>query len=292
MCAAVSYAQNRRDVGARALAALLFALVLASTASLRADDRAAGAAEPAASAVEDTGLWLSLRAESGNHRSFRQFEPTTGETRTYDARVYGGIGVALGYEHGFDASPLSVWLTADYFRSLAFTSGARRLGRTVETVAQRMNAAAGLSLYPWGADETAFDVLGGIGAMTFDFTMPAPDDEDDRSMQRATGNYTLLRTGVGARTPLSVLSLSIRGSYLAGVHTGKFGARSAADQPQGFEAAAAVEYRWLSWLEVGIFGGLTLLWLELAPLPARPTDAPASIRDRYLVFGIAAKARA
>jgi hypothetical protein len=265
--------------------------LLAAAAPLRAD------ALPDASAVdaeaaEDSRFSIGVRVENGNHRSFRQVEPTTGEVRTYDARVYGGVGVELGYDQSFAEDRLSWSLHADYWRSLFFTSGARRLGRTVDTTAQRAGAVAGLSLHPRPTpDSASIGLLAGIFAMGFDFAMPRPQTSDDSEMQLATGNYTLVSAGVGARVPVSALAFSVRGSYLLGLDTGAFGGRKALTHPDGFDALALVEYRLLPWLDVTLRGGVTLLWLSLAPLAARPEDAPATIRDLYLALGLGVRAR-
>lgn len=261
---------------------LLVAFVSSATLS-------AVAAPVRADELSDARISIGVRVENANHRSFRQLEPTTGEVRTYDARVYGGVGVELGYDQSFAENRFSWSLGADYWRSLFFTSGARRLGRTVDTTAQRAAAVAGLSLHPVATpDSASVGVLAGIGAMGFDFAMPSPRSTDDRTMQLATGNYTLVSAGVGARVPLSPLVFSVRGSYLLGLHTGALGGRKALEQPDGFDVLAVVEYRLLSWLDITLRGGVTLLWLRLAPVAARPADAPARARDLYLALGLGA----
>jgi len=52
-----------------------------------------------------------------------------------------------------------------------------------------------------------------------------------------------------------------------------------------------VDYRLLGWLDVFARGGVTLLFLRLAPVAGRPTDAPADVRDLYFTLGIGARAR-
>jgi len=269
--------------------ALALSASLASAARLRADDVAGNAAH--AEAESDLGLSIGVRVENGNHRSFRHLEPSTGEVRRYDARVYGGIGVSLGYERPLADHLLSWSLRVDYWRSLLLSSAARRLDRAVDTTAQRMSGLAGLYLQPAAtADSPAIGVVAGVAAMGFDFAMPPPRSDDDEAMQVATGNYAVLSTGVGARLPLAELALSIRGSHLLGFHTGAFGARDVQDQPYGFDGLAIVDYRILPWLDVSARAGVTLLWLSLTPLEARPTDEPASLRDMYLAFGLGATA--
>ena len=92
------------------------------------------------------------------------------------------------------------------------------------------------------------------------------------------------------RTPAS-FAFSVRASYLMGLRTGEFGGRVPLEQPHGLDALAVVEYRLLDWLDLNLRGGLTLLWLRLAPLAARPDDDPAGVRDRYLSLGLGARAR-
>jgi hypothetical protein len=253
---------------------------LALAAPVRADDLA------------DSQISIGLRLENGNHRSFRQEEPSTGEVRTYDARVYGGLGLELAYDQPFPETAFALSLSADYFRSLLFTSGARRLGKTVDTTAQRGEVVVGLNARPaLTPNSTSIGLHAGVGAMGFDFGMPSPENDDDRTMQLASGNYTLMRAGAGARIPVAALALSLRGSYLLGLRTGEFGGRTPLEQPHGFDALAVVDYRLLDWLDITLRGGLTLLWLRLAPLAARPDDDPAGVRDRYLSLGLGARAR-
>jgi hypothetical protein len=261
-------------------------VVTATSLALAAPARAEDHAEPGPQ------LAIGLRMENGNHRSFRHEEATTGEVRTYDARVYGGLGVELAYEQPFAGTPFSLSLSADYFHSLLFTSGARRLERTVDTTAQRGDVVIGFSARPSATpDSTSIGLHAGLGAMGFDFAMPGPESEDDRTMQLATGNYTLARAGAGARIPVSAFAFALRGSYLMGLRTGEFGGRVPLEQPHGLDALAVVEYRLLDWLHLTLRGGLTLLWLRLAPLQARPDDDPAGVRDRYLSLGLGARAR-
>jgi hypothetical protein len=269
----------------RLLAHALCSLLLSAAAPLRAQDRPASAQTAAADA--NWGLSIALRVENGNQRSFRQLEPTTGETRTYRATVYGGVGVSVGYERSFGHDQLSWSLSADYWRSLFFTSGGRRLGKIVDTTAQRMSALAGLALHPADAQGGTYGwLLAGIGAMRFDFALP----NDDETMELATGDYTYASVGFAGRVPVSALTLALRSSYLMGFHTGAFGAREVKDQPQGVDALAALDYRVLPWLDLGVQGGLTVLWLRLDPLPVRRKDAPAEVRDLYVVLGLTAKA--
>lgn len=290
MCARVSFLRYRASRRRAWIAALALSAALTPAARLRADELDHRSASQAR-AESELGLSIGVHVENGNHRSFWQLEPTTGEVRTYDARVYGGIGVSLGYERPLADHLLSWSLHATYWRSLLFTSGARRLGRTVDTTAQRMSGLAGLYLHPGAnADSASIGLVAGIAGMAFDFAMPAPRSGDDETMQIASGNYAVWNTGIGARLPLSELALSIRGSHLLGLHTGAFGARAVQDQPYGFDALAVVEYRLVPWLDVSARGGVTLLRLSLAPLEARPTDAPASVRDLYLAFGLGATA--
>jgi hypothetical protein len=269
----------------------LGALALAAAAPLRAEDRVAGPQSTAAKRDQGLGLSLTLRAENGNHRSFHQLEPTTGEVRTYKARVYGGVGVTLGYERAFAPDSLSWSLSADYWRSLFFTSGARRLGKVVDTTAQRMSAVAGLSLHPADPQLGTYGwLLAGVGAMRFDMAMPSPRTADDEAMELATGDYSYASVGFAGRLPFGQLALSGRSSYLVGFHTGSFGTREVKQQPQGIDALVALDYRVLPWLDLSVQGGLTLFWLRLRPLAARKTDAPAQVRDLYLLLGLAAKA--
>jgi len=290
MCARVSFIRYRVSRRRALLLALALSASLASARRLRADELVA----PNRSHVEaEDGLGLSLgvHVENGNHRMFRHFEPTTGEARRYDARVYGGIGVALGYERPLADHLLSCSLRAEYWRSLLLASAARRLGRSVDTTAQRMSGLASLYLHPAAtADSASVGLIAGIAIMTFDFALPPARSDADETMQMATGNYTLWSTGIGVRLPLSELGLSVRASHLLGLRTGAFGTREVQDQPQGFEGLAIVDYHVLPWLDVSVRGGLTLLWLSLAPMEARPTDEPASVRDMYLAFGLGATA--
>jgi hypothetical protein len=279
------------------LACALSASLLAAPAPLRADEappRSAGTVPLTRDSGEDWRFLLGVRAESGNHRSFRQREPTTGEVRTYNARVYGGVGVSVECERSLVGSPLSWGLSADYWHSLFFTSAARRLGTTVETTAQGMGAITSVSLHPVAEpDGSSLALLAGIGAMRFDFAMPPPraGDEDDASRQLATSNYSYASAGIAGRLAFSPLAVSLRGSYLLVLDTGRFGSREARGQPHGADALAALEYRLLPWLDLSLQTGVKLFVLELAPLPARPGDAPAEVRDLYFVLGLAAKAR-
>jgi len=267
----------------------MISLMLSAAAPLYAQERPASA--QTADSEPGLGLAIALRVENGNQRSFRQLEPTTGETRTYKASVYGGVGVSVGYERSFGHDQLSWSLSADYWRSLFFTSGVRRLGKTVETTAQRMSAIAGLALHPADAQRGTYGwLLAGIGAMRFDFALPSPRSRDDETMELAAGDYSYASVGFAGRVPFAAFTLSLRSSYLIGFHTGAFGAREVKDQPQGVDALAALDYRLLPWLDIGVQGGLTLFWLRLDPLPARKKDAPAEIRDLYVVLGLAAKA--
>ena len=74
-----------------------------------------------------------------------------------------------------------------------------------------------------------------------------------------------------------MLTLSVRSSYLAGFHTGSLGSRTAQEQAHGFDALGTLDYRLLSWLDLSLHAGFTLLVFQLAPLPARATDAPARV---------------
>ena len=272
---------------ARLAACVLSATWLIAPAELRADDSAS------AGSAHGWEFSLALRAENGNHRSFRQLEPTTGEVRTYNARVYGGVGVSVGCEHAFTQSDLSWGLSADYWHTLFFTSAARRLGTPVDTTAQGMSATTSVSLHPFaGPDGASIGLLAGIGAMRFDFALPPPreGDADDASRELAEGDYRYLSAGLGGRLPFTPLALSLRGSYLLGLHAGRFGSRRARGQPNGLDALAALEYRVLPWLDLSLQAGVKLFLLELAPLPARPNDEPAEVRDLYFVLGLAAKA--
>jgi hypothetical protein len=272
------------------LLALALSASLAPATRLRADEPLA-ANESRAEGENGLGLSIGVHVENGNHRMFRHFEPTTGEARRYDARVYGGIGVALGYDRPLAGHLLACSLRADYWRSLLLASAARRLGRSVDTTAQRIGGLAGLYLHPAAtAGSASIGLVAGVAVMTFDFAMPPARDDADETMQLATGNYTLWSTGIGARLPLSELRLSIRGSHLLGLRTGAFGTREAQDRPHGVDGLAIVDYRLLPWLDVSARAGVTLLWLSLAPMEARPTDEPASVRDMYLAFGLGATA--
>jgi hypothetical protein len=264
-------------------------LLLFVPAPLRADEGARAATEDSAYGL---GLSLGVRGENGNHRIFHQLEPTTGEVRTYKARVYGGVGVTVGYERSFGPGELAWSLSADYWRSLFFSSGARRLGEVVDTTAQRMSVVAGLSLHPADSSRRTYGwLLAGVGAMRFEFDLPSPDSADDEAIELATGDYDYASIGFAGRLPLSPLALSARGSYLVGFHTGQYGSRAIENQPHGFDALAALEYGVLPWLDLSLQGGVTMLWLRLKPLPARRTDAPAEVQDSYFVLGLAAKAR-
>jgi hypothetical protein len=277
MCGSVFFGPYRASARVARLVAGLIGAGLIVAAPLHADDR--------------SGLSIGVRAESGNYRSFHQFEPTTGEVRTYRARVYGGIGLSLGYEQWFAQGWLSWSLCVDYWRSLFFTSGARRLSRTVETTAQRTSAIAALSLHEAAAPQGAsVALLVGAGDMSFDYALPSPRTKDDAAMELATGDYTYATAGIGGRIPLAALTLFVRSSYVAALHTGSFGSRTAQNQPHGFDALATLDYRLLPWLELSLRAGYTLLVFRLAPLPARSTDAPARVQDEYLVFGLGAKA--
>ena len=256
--------------------------MLALASSARAQDR------------DQLGLSAAVRVENANQRSFRHHEPTTGELRTYKARGYGGVGVSLAYERRFAAREVSWSLAADYWRSLFFTSAARRPHVIVETTAQRMSAVAGLSVHPEDAPEgTSAGVLAGVGALRFAFELPAPESRDDETMELANGDYNYVSVGIAGRLALPVLPLAfaLRGSSLVGFDTGNFGARRVRGRPFGFDALAALEYRLLPWLELALQAEMTGFVLRLEPLAARPRDAPASVRDLYLSFGLAAKIR-
>lgn len=243
---------------------------------------------------DDLGLSVAVRAENGNQRTFRHYEPTTGEVRTYKARFYGGVGVTLAYERRFAARELSWSLSADYWRSLFFTSAARRPHQVVDTTAQRVSAVTALSIHPAGEPEgTSASVLAGVGAMRFDFDLPAPQSRDDETMELANGDYNYASAGIAGRLALAnvPLALALRGSSLVGFDTGSFGARAVRGRPFGFDALAAIEYRMLPWLELALQAGMTGLVLQLEPLAERPEDATARVRDLYVSFGLAVKAR-
>jgi len=236
-------------------------------------------------------LRVALLGEGGNHRLFRQFEPTTGEVRTYSARVYGGVRAAVGYQQPL-VQQLSLTVDADYFLSLAFTSGARRLGKPVGTTAQRMNAVVALSLrLLHSLQAPSLALRAGAGAMRFAFDMPSPQSADDKEAELVNGDYGFIRAGLGLGFPLGVLRFGVTGDYLHGFFAGDFGTREPAKSPTGFDAATSLDYHLLPWLDLALRGNLTLLLLRLAPLPQRPTDAQAEVRDLYLAFAAGACAR-
>ena len=238
--------------------------------------------------TQGLGLWFAVHGEGGNLRFYRHFEPSTGEVRTYTARVYGGVGFALGYALDL-SSAVSVVAVADYARSLALSSGARRLGKVVETRAQRVNAALGLALRPSGEQGLSLAPMVGVGAMGFDFSLPAPQSRDDATMHLATGNYTYLRLGLQAELPLSPARLCLGASYLPVFETGAFGSRRVAGSPQGMDGSLALYLRVLPWAELYLRAGASLLRFELSPAPERPRDATARARDLYLRFGLGAQ---
>jgi hypothetical protein len=284
-------ASRRRCAAARwgraVLVALAWTATCATATPLRADEPA-----PRGATADDLGASIAVRVENGNHRSFRHEEPTTGELRTYQARVYGGIGIALGYERPIDDA--QVWsssLHVDYFRSLLFTSGARRLGETVDTTAQRGSLLAGFRWHPGGAAAPSIGAAAGFSAMDFEFDMPEADTDDDREMQLATGDYTLLQAGLAGHATVWRFGLALHGSYLHGLRAAWFGSREPGELPRGFDALATVHYRLLPWLDLLARANVTALWLRLAPLAARPGDEPARVRDLYLSFGVGGRAR-
>jgi hypothetical protein len=248
-------------------------------------------AEPSQHADYDAlGLTLGLRMEHGNLRSFRQHEPATGEVRRYDARVYGGVGVSLGFERSL-VGELSWSVGADYWQSLIFTSGARRLGVPVDTTAQRFSALAALTLHPLNSSGATAGVHAGIGVMRFGFELPEAKSRDDEEMELATGDYDYASAGVSGRIPLALLGLTLRGSYLLGFHTGDFGARAVDEQPHGFDGLAVLDFPVLPWLELSLRAGMTVLAFKLVPLTTREEAGSAAVRDRYFTFAVGARAR-
>lgn len=231
---------------------------------------------------ELAGLTATAWAEGGNLRYFRQFEPSTGELRTYRARVYGGLGIQVGYQVPLTIERLSIAAALNYFHSLGFTSAGRRLGRTVPTRAQRMGGRMALQLrVVESKDSVRLSAQLGLARMGFDFDMA-----EEADMQLATGNYSYLEPGLGVTVPVGAFTGSLRLSYLAALSTGDFGNRKALHQPHGVSGTLVMHFAVLPALDLMVRSRATIWRVRLAPLPDYGLHESAKVIDTYISFGL------
>ncbi|MDH5673884.1 MAG: hypothetical protein OEZ06_17130 [Myxococcales bacterium] len=240
--------------------------------------------------VEYDGLRLGLYTENGNHRWFRHYEPSTGEVRRYSARVYGGAGASLGYFGWLAQDRWSWWIGADYFRSLLFSSSARRIEQVVDTTAERIDVSTTLLWHPYGT-ALALGPISGVGALGFDFAMPEVEGIESQELELATGNYDYVRVGLSTHYRAAPFTLTVGGSHLRVVETGRFGNRQVDAQPLGGELNCLLGVDLASWLGLSLRSTGRLLLFELAPHPARPGEQPAAVRDAYLSFALGVEGR-